>query len=132
MLRMRAAAALCAASRLPPKARRSLHLGAERDLGRIDAERMPWSSALAEALRGELRLQQGREDEAQRSWALASTRLSAVNMEGSAAVARRCLGLLPGGETGEAQVRVSDDWLTRHGVVDPERVGWLHGSGYGT
>ena len=129
MLRLRAASALCMAS-TEVKARRTLHLAVERDLHRIEREGVPWATALAHALRGELRLQQGLEDEAARVWTLAAERLSAVHMEGTAAVTRRCLGTLLGGDHGEALVRASDDWLTRHGVADPERISWLHVGGY--
>lgn len=129
MLRLRAASALCAAA-ADPVARRVLHTAVERDLERIDREDVPWASAVALALRGELHIQQGALDQARHAWTLAEERLSAVQMESSAAATRRCLGLLLGGDAGEVLVRTADDWLVRHGVTDPERGTWLHVGGY--
>jgi hypothetical protein len=121
LYRLRIVSALCAA-RSDSEARRSLLAGVERDLARIEDERVPWADAIALALRGELRLAHGDRDAALTCWELADEHLSALDMAGYAAAARRRAGSLIGGAEGEQRVRAADDWFLLRGVVAPDRA----------
>ncbi|MDB4985203.1 MAG: ATPase/protein kinase family protein, partial [Myxococcaceae bacterium] len=129
LYRLRALAALCAAKE-ESSGRAALFAQAERDLARLEDERVPWADAVALAHRGELRLQQGERDAALTSWELAEERLRVQHMEGYAAATRRRMGVLKGGTEGDALIRSADQWFRRRGVGTPERVSWLLLGGY--
>jgi eukaryotic-like serine/threonine-protein kinase len=116
------AAALLVAGRSEPAARRELHRRAAQDIAHMEHEHVPWAEALALALRGELRRQQGDLAASRACLELADGRLQRVNMHGYAAAARRRVGLLTGGAEGEAMVREADAWFAAHGARAPERI----------
>ena len=118
---LRAMAALCAA-RTDLSQRRTMLARAERDIVRVEDERVPWADAVALALRGVLHLQRGELDDALTAWELAEERLRVQQMDGYAAATRRLMGLLRGGAAGEAQVRSAVHWFSGRGVVAPEQV----------
>jgi eukaryotic-like serine/threonine-protein kinase len=92
---------------------------AKRDARRLDRERMHWSSALAFPILAGIAAARGERRRAAELFAVATTRLEAVDMHLYAAAARRRLGELLGGEEGRAQVEKSDSWMTTQGIKNP-------------
>jgi len=130
LMRLRVAASLSYAES-DPSAAQALHQSSERDLRRIEEEGVPWASAIALALRGELQRQQNLPRLAAGTWELSLQRLRAANMEGHAAAVSRALGLLVAGDHGSGLVAEADDWYMRRGVAEPARAACLTLGGQG-
>jgi tetratricopeptide (TPR) repeat protein len=116
------ASALLVAAKDDPARRRELHRRASVDLSNMEDEHVPWGDAVALAQRAELRLQQGDRAAALACLELAEDRLRRARMEAYAEATRRRVGLLTGGDAGEAMVRAADAWFRERDVPASDRV----------
>jgi serine/threonine protein kinase len=95
---------------------------AERDAGRLQRERMPWSDALACLIRAGAATVRADRSRATALLAEAATRLDAVAMRIYAEAARRRLGELLGGEDGHALIAQANSWMAGQKIQDPARM----------
>jgi tRNA A-37 threonylcarbamoyl transferase component Bud32/tetratricopeptide (TPR) repeat protein len=86
----------------------------------IASEHAPWSGGLASMVQAQVACLMGDGDRAARRLERAIDQLGAASMGLHAAVARRRLGELMGGEEGRAFVARADAWMREHGVSRPE------------
>jgi tetratricopeptide (TPR) repeat protein len=95
---------------------------ASRMAKKIAREHMAWATPLAHVLRAAVAHARGRTEEAQEDLREALSGFEASDMALNAAVARRCLGKLVGGERGEELVRAADTWMREQTVKRPDRI----------
>src|SRR6185503_2100302 len=114
-------AALADARTRPPGERVALLATARRAVLKLERERSPWASALAQSLRGQLAVLLERPDEALGAFARATDALTAVELYLDAACARRAHGLLLGGQAGRVHVAEAEQWMAseRIGAIEP-------------
>ncbi|WP_165230426.1 serine/threonine-protein kinase [Aquisphaera insulae] len=122
-LRGRAAIAAAAGLLQPaPSRARELLAVAHRDARRLSRERMPCPTAFALMITGGVAALRDDRDAAIASLRRAVPAFEAVDMRLCAAVARRRLGELLGGEAGAEEVRRADEWMAGEQVRDPSRM----------
>jgi tetratricopeptide (TPR) repeat protein len=95
---------------------------AVRAAKQIESEGMEWTNALAWLLRGGIESLGGRRDRAAAYLEDAARAFDSAGMALHAAVARRALGLLRGGEDGALQVAAVDAWMASQGIRNPARM----------
>ena len=124
---LRAAAGLAGLARLGPgdAARRARRRAIERDIRALAGEAMPWSDPLAELLRAGLAAVDGERERAAAAAEAALVGLRAADMALHAAAAARQLGVLRGGDEGEAARGRADAWMRAQGVRRPDRLAAL-------
>jgi hypothetical protein len=93
-------------------------------------ERMPWAEALATMIRAGIAGVNGDDDSAVPLLKRASDGFEAAEMGLHAAVARRRLGEILGGEEGQRLVEDADRWLTAQGIQVPERFAAMYAPGF--
>jgi serine/threonine protein kinase len=120
-LLLRARSAIAAAAEAGGE-NRGLLAVAERDVRRIERERMPWGNALALMQRAGIASVRGDREETARHLARAAEELEAADMSLHAVVARRRKGEFSGGERGRSEVRAADDWMTGQDIRNPDRM----------
>jgi hypothetical protein len=104
---------------------RRLVRAAARDARRLRAMRQPWTRALARILDAGVALAIGARAEARAHLERAHAELAAADMHLYAAVARRRLGELAGGDEGARAIAEADAWLVSRGVRAPEQLARL-------
>lgn len=95
-------------------------------------ERQPWIEPLADLIDAGLAAVRSAEPEAERLLRDAASRFDAADMPLHAAVARRRLGQLLGGDEGRRLVAEAEAWMTEQGVRDPDRMTGLFAPGFKT
>jgi tetratricopeptide (TPR) repeat protein len=125
-LRARSALAMAAADR--GQARRLRAVAAD-DVRRLTRENMPWSNALALLVRATLACQQGDAEAAATLLTDAIEAFTQVDMHLYAAVARRRLGGIVGGQRGRTLQREANEWMARPAGPQSCRLGPAHRSG---
>ena len=114
-------AAAIAAQGVPSK--RQIHLQtADRDIRRLERQRIPVADAVSSLLRGGLAATQGRVEQAVAAWTVAEQRLESADMPLHAAAARWARGRLLGAAQGRALVSEADALMAREGIRVPARV----------
>jgi tetratricopeptide (TPR) repeat protein len=109
------------ASRTTP-AGTALLAAAERDAAAIAAERAPYCAPTAALLTAAVVMVRGDEAAAVRSLRAALAGFETCHMKLFAAVARRRLGELVGGDEGGALVHQANAWMTSHAIVNADRM----------
>ena len=128
MYGLRARAALAAAP--PGDAGKSLRAHAAADARRLERERMPWPDALAGLLHAGLAAARGDREAARVQLTAAAAAFDAVDLALHAAVARRRLGRLLGGDEGRALIVAADVWMAGQTIRNPERMTALLAPGF--
>lgn len=95
---------------------------ASRDANRIERARMAWATPMAVLLRAGAASVQGDAERAGALLAQAEKGFEAANMELYAAAARHCLGMLIGGDRGQALVESVDAWMAGQNIRNPARM----------
>ncbi len=95
---------------------------AERAARRIEKERMMWGNPLAKLIRAGVAQTRGDADTAADLLGSAIVEFEAADMALLAAVARRCLGELIGGDEGRVHVDSATEWMRRESIRAPERM----------
>jgi hypothetical protein len=103
--------ALAASATCPPSERARLIAIARRATSKLEREDARWANAVAQSLRGQIAVAEGRRDEAIKAFAAATEALSAADLHLDAACARRARGLLLGGEEGRAEIARAEGWM---------------------
>ncbi|AUX49029.1 ATPase AAA [Sorangium cellulosum] len=119
---LRACAALCAASAVPPAEAEVLYDEAARAARKIEAEHMPWGDALAAAVRAAVAASHGEAELAAQQIAEAVRGFDAAGMALYAAAARRRQGELLKGDEGRAAALTANGWMQEQGIVSPDRM----------
>jgi len=88
----------------------------------IEKEELSWGRPLAELLRAGVANLGGKRDVAERHLRVAMEAFSEVEMALYANVARRCLGLLTGGDAGRSLVAGAEAWMEAEGIRAPAAV----------
>ncbi len=88
----------------------------------LDRERLPWSDALASALRAGIAHHSRRPDEARAALERAVAGFDGAHMALHAAAARRRLAALSGGAARDELRVASDAWMASQKVADPARI----------
>jgi eukaryotic-like serine/threonine-protein kinase len=126
---LRGAVAVGWASASPRERAAALRVAA-RCVKRIARERSPWGDAVATLIQAGVAHVRGERAAAIAHLGLAAARLDAFDMPLYAAVARRRLGQLVGGDDGRAAVARADAFMKAKGVVDPERLARMYAPGF--
>jgi ABC-type arginine transport system ATPase subunit len=95
---------------------------AARDARRIERQKTPWGAPLAALLQAGVASHRGDRVATLQRLASAQAGFEAADMSLYAAAARRCRGLLVGGEEGGALVAEADAWMKNEGIRNPERM----------
>lgn len=110
------------ASRETPRGAAPLLATAERDAAAIAAERAPYTAPVAALIRAGVAAARGDEAAAARELRAALGGFDACHMKLFAAVTRRRLGEVVGGDEGRTLVQDANAWMAAHGVVNPSRT----------
>jgi serine/threonine protein kinase len=121
-LRARCALAAAGNAGLTASSRNRLLRSALRDARRIEREKTPWGDPLARSLRAGVASHRGDRKVALECLVSAEAGFDAARMALYAAAARRCRGLLLGGEGGLALVASADAWMRGERIKNPERM----------
>jgi hypothetical protein len=97
-------------------------LDSARDARRIRREKTQWGDPLATLLCGGIASLRGEREKALESLTSAEAGFDAANMALYAAAARRCRGLVLGGDEGRALVEAADAWMRGERIQNPERM----------
>ena len=89
------------------------------DVRRLERERVRWADALAALARAGIASVRGDWIQAARRIGFAVTYFAMTDMVLYAAVSRRCLGTILGGEKGKALVDSADAWMREQKIKDP-------------
>ena len=121
---LRARCALAAASRSSGEASqgKALLRSARNDARRLRREATPWADAFASLLEAGVASLEGGREKALTALAAAQDGFEAGKMALYAAAARRCRGILLGGEEGRGLVEAADAWMRSEGVRNPDRM----------
>jgi hypothetical protein len=95
---------------------------ATRDIRRIEKENAPWSNPLALLLSAGVASLRAQKEMVLDRLALAHAGFEQADMVLYTAAARRCRGILVGGEEGASLVAEADAWMTNEGIRNPERM----------
>jgi hypothetical protein len=129
MWQLRARCALAAAEASPDESDARLR-EVERFARRIAGEQMPWSAPMAPLLDAAVASLRGEKEAAIERARDAMMRFESEDMRLYAAVAKRVLGGLVGGERGRALVGEADAWMREQTIVSPERMTALLAPGF--
>jgi tetratricopeptide (TPR) repeat protein len=129
-LELRGRAAVAAARRAPPARARSLLRAAERDARAVAREGSPTAGPLATVIDAAVQHQRGDAEAAVRSLRQAAAGFEASSLALHAAVARRRLGELLGGDEGAALVAAADAWMRTEAIADPARLTAMMAPGF--
>jgi hypothetical protein len=121
-LRARVALARAARSSADKSERRSASALARSIAKRLDKEQVPWSIGFAKVLRAGAANLSHERDDVQRLLREAIDVFSSAQLVLYANVARRCLGLLVGGDEGRQLVGDAEAWMTTEGIRVPDAV----------
>jgi hypothetical protein len=125
-LRARCAIAMAANSTNPETLLRS----AEWDARGLDRERRPWASAYAQFIRAGVAVRRGDVLKAEGLLTKAATSFDSVDMNLNAAVTRRRLGELLGGDRGRSLIEEADRWMAVQQIQDPARWTAMYAPGF--
>jgi hypothetical protein len=103
---------------------------AERDARRLDHENRPWASAYAQFIRGGIALRRGDAVKAEKLLTKAAASFEAVDMNLCAAVTRRRLGELIGGDRGRALIEETDRWMAIQQIANPAQWTAMYAPGF--
>jgi tetratricopeptide (TPR) repeat protein len=95
---------------------------AEKSARRLESQRLPWTSALAQLIRGGVASVRRDAGGAERLLADAAERFESADMGLFAASARRQLGQLRGGAEGRDLIDQADSWMRAQSIVNPSRM----------
>ena len=101
-----------------------------RDARLLNREKMPWGDALAGLLRAGIAAVQGDRTLAVRLLRETVNRFEAADIHIHAAVARRRLGGLLGGEAGRELATQAEVWMAAQKIVNPARMTYLYAPGF--
>jgi hypothetical protein len=118
---LRARCALAKAVAAGSSSSRLYLAAAKRDAHRIERERMPWGDALARLIHAGVATGRGHWPEAAAQLNAAIAGLEASDMRYLAAIARRRLGELTGGDQGPALINEVNSWMRVQKVRNPDR-----------
>lgn len=104
---------------------------AEQDARRLEREKFPWTSALAQLLRAGAAAGRGDRTRAIERLANAVNALEAADLHLYAAAARRRQGELIGGAAGAKLVAQAEAWMTGQEIRNPARMTALLAPGFG-
>jgi hypothetical protein len=89
----------------------------------LEAERCAWADPIAALVRAGIAMTAANDaGTARRELELAVRGFGEVDMALYAAAARRCLGVVLGGDAGRAEVEAANAWMEGQGIVSPERM----------
>jgi serine/threonine protein kinase len=120
LLALRANSALCRAASGGDAS--SWLRGAEADVREIQGKQAAWADGIVHLLRAGIAAQRGLLEDAMRLAVSAAAALEAHEMHLMAAVARRRLGQLLGGDEGRAKVAAADQWMEAQKILNPRRM----------
>jgi hypothetical protein len=103
---------------------------AAREAGHISRERMPWCTPIAALLRAAIAHVERENDVAIEELRDALQGFDHADMQLYAAVVRRCLGVLAGGDEGDQHRRRAADWMAEQRVVKPPHLTRLIAPGF--
>ncbi len=103
---------------------------AERGVHSLRREKLPWSEALANLLDAAIAFRRGEGNRSRQLLATAADSLTACDMHLPAAVARRRLGQLLGGEEGQGLVRQAEEWMNGQTIRNLDRMTALLAPGW--
>jgi hypothetical protein len=86
---------------------------------RIEREGVPWADALAALVRASIAALRGNREEAARRLGFAASHFAKADMGLYAAVSRRRLGSVLGGEAGRALADSADGWMRNQNIKNP-------------
>ncbi len=95
---------------------------AEKSARRLDRQRLPWTSALAQLIKAGVASVRGDAGSAERLLADAAQRFDSADMAVFAASARRQLGQLRGGDEGRELIEQADTSMRVQLIVNPSRM----------
>jgi tetratricopeptide (TPR) repeat protein len=130
-LHMRGRASLASVQMVTPSQRRRFLSVASKDARRLSRRKLPLTTALAGLLRAGVAAQRGKTDEAVTQLEEAINSLDAADTRLYSAAARRRLGVLVGGDAGEAHLAAGNAFMEAQGVKDPERMTAMLVPGFG-
>jgi eukaryotic-like serine/threonine-protein kinase len=107
---------------LSASSRQRLLRMAARDARRIERKATPWGAPLAALLRAGVASHRPDRAEALRELETAGTGFEAADMSLYAAAARRCRGMVVGGEEGARLAAEADAWMRGESIRNPERM----------
>jgi hypothetical protein len=103
---------------------------AERDARRLEREKRPWSSAYAHFIRAGVAVRRGDVLKAEGLFMKAATSFDSVDMNLNAAVTRRRLGELIGGDRGRSLIEEADRWMAVQQIQNPARWAAMYAPGF--
>ncbi|HEY3124634.1 MAG TPA: protein kinase [Thermoanaerobaculia bacterium] len=118
-LHLRARSEIAMAPSVDPSSCESLLSEAESHARRIERERVHWADALAALARAGIASIRGNRVEAARQLGFAASHFAFSDMALYAAVSRRRLGSIVGGEKGKALADSADAWMRNQGIQNP-------------
>jgi hypothetical protein len=124
------AAAVAAGKGVGSRERAKLLREAEKDVGRLSGEEMPYATAAAALLRACVAAARGRAGEARTLLEAAENGFLAADMTLFAACARRRRGEMLGGDEGRALVADADAVMRGQGIVRPDRWTGMYAPGW--
>jgi hypothetical protein len=130
MHQLRARCALAKAITVSTGDSRTFLAVAEGDARRLERERMPWGKALAQLIRAGVAACRGNRTESIARLQAAETGLEASDMRHLAAVARRRIGELTGGEEGRVVVEEVNSWMSAREIRNPDRFAAMLAPGF--
>jgi tRNA A-37 threonylcarbamoyl transferase component Bud32 len=125
-LRARAAIALIASGATGAKALRKT---AEGHIRAVEREKIPYANAQIRILRAALARLDGDTPRAIEHLATAERGLTELGMLLAAAVAKRCRGLLVGGDEGRSLQAAAEEWMASQGIRNPARMTAMYAPG---
>jgi hypothetical protein len=128
-LRARSAVACASLPGVSDDKRRAWLKAADRDIARLEKEKLPWASALAALARVGAATVRGSMDEARTLALGAEASFEAVEMGVHKSVARRRYGEIIGGEEGQRVVAEADRALEVLGIRSPANVARMFAPG---
>ncbi|MFS8067657.1 MAG: AAA family ATPase, partial [Byssovorax sp.] len=130
MTLLRGSVAVAAALASRPGDRKQLLKEADRAVSRLEGEGTDCARPAAALLSASILAARGRPGDARRPLELAIADFGAADMALHAEVARRRLGELVGGETGQGLIAEADAFMARQGIKRPDRWTALHAPGF--
>jgi len=103
---------------------------AERDARELNRERSPCASAYAQFIKAGVAVRRGDSLKAEGLLAKAATSFESVDMNLHAAVTRRRLGELIGGDRGRLLIEEADRWMAAQQIRDPARWAAMYAPGF--
>jgi hypothetical protein len=107
-----------------------LLLLAESDARRLEREKRPWANAYAQFIKAGVAVRRGDVLKAEGLLTKAATSFDSVDMNLNAAVTRRRLGELIGGDRGRSLIEEADRWMAVQQIQDPARWTAMYAPGF--